>query len=631
MSEPELQNQNPENLPATRQFPHVPVVDGKFAPTDLEGVWRLSTILANSRMVPEAYHGRVEDTFVALSWGMEIGLSHNQSLQSIAVINGKPSIYGDAGLALVRGSGLLEDFVESFEGEFGHDDYKAVCMIKRKGDKREYRYEFSIEDAKLMGKWNRPTSTGKASIWMKYPKRMLTWRARWYALRDVFGDVLKGLHFYEEVKDSIDMEEDGPGHYVAKESGSVAEVSPKNEDSTPVETPENVEGTKVPEEEQPEPSDDDYVNPGPDSEPEPVPNNGVEHEITLQQKYISRFPQDMQDAAMKFIAAGVELNNCDEEAMIKDVMSQDGFVDLVLKWAKVRKGIEKVKEPEQTHEPEVVDEKEEKKDPRAIIKSKAALNYNGSISKRTDDLIDKYIDYTMEIAGLTEQQILMGMDKNVGDWCGYFESWCESEWNKSAMTCCETEILAPEDNAQTANPGDEGTGTQDVAPDETGPSGDDTGTPKDYQPGDDGIIKANTESWPSWKLKWNTMRGEHFKPFVWSNLSMFERAETEAKGIAKRARKKWRDQNPDETYPVDAKKQADNEEQQEVAKEEASGDMDASRKKNIDNRWNFIQENYPVETDKAIAERKMAKGGLSYQAKGLIIQDVYEAVQKAKK
>jgi hypothetical protein len=182
----------------------------------IEGLWYLSTILADSGLVPNNYRKKPSDIFVAISWGMEIGLSANQALQSIAVINGKPSIYGDAGLALVRASGLLEDIHEFFAGDFGHDEYTAICEVKRKGEDRTYKAEFSIEDAKLMGKWDKPTSTDKQSIWQKYPKRMLKWRARWFALRDVFGDVLKGLHIYEEMADSIDMEETTPGSFTPK-------------------------------------------------------------------------------------------------------------------------------------------------------------------------------------------------------------------------------------------------------------------------------------------------------------------------------------------------------------------------------------------------------------------------------
>jgi hypothetical protein len=58
-----------------------------------------------------------------------------------------------------------------------------------------------------MEKWGKSDSHGKKTVWMKYPARMLTWRARTFAARDGFSDVLKGLKIYEEVADYTDMED----------------------------------------------------------------------------------------------------------------------------------------------------------------------------------------------------------------------------------------------------------------------------------------------------------------------------------------------------------------------------------------------------------------------------------------
>jgi len=171
MSENAAEPQNKEHLPAVQESApvDVPIVNGMLQPTNLDGLWRLAVIMADSGMVPEAYKRKPAAIFVACSWGAEIGLSFNNSLQSIAVIDGKPSIYGDAGLALVRGSGKLKDIHEYFTGEFGHDDYTAHCDLTRQGEERVQKSEFSIADAKVMGKWMKETQNGKASVWMKHP------------------------------------------------------------------------------------------------------------------------------------------------------------------------------------------------------------------------------------------------------------------------------------------------------------------------------------------------------------------------------------------------------------------------------------------------------------------------------
>ena len=57
-----------------------------------------------------------------------IGLAPIQALQNIAVINGKPSIYGDALLALVRKDPRCMGEEEKIEGE--NENMKAICILK---------------------------------------------------------------------------------------------------------------------------------------------------------------------------------------------------------------------------------------------------------------------------------------------------------------------------------------------------------------------------------------------------------------------------------------------------------------------------------------------------------------------
>lgn len=164
-----------------------------FAPTTLSEAMTFSDMLANSSMVPKAYQGKPQDILVCVQWGMEMGLAPMQALQNIAVINGKPSVYGDAAMALVQASPVCEDVEEFFEGE-GTPNPVAVCVAKRKG-RKPVTARFSVEDAKQAGLW------AKQGPWSAYPKRMMQMRARGFALRDAFPDVLKGMITAEEAQD----------------------------------------------------------------------------------------------------------------------------------------------------------------------------------------------------------------------------------------------------------------------------------------------------------------------------------------------------------------------------------------------------------------------------------------------
>ena len=167
-----------------------------FAPATLTEAITFSEMLSNSNMVPKAYQNKPQDILVCVQWGMEMGLAPMQALQNIAVINGKPSVYGDAMMALVQASAVCDDVEEYFENE-GTPNPVAVCVAKRK-NRKPVVAKFSVEDAKRAGLW------GKQGPWSAYPKRMMQMRARGFALRDAFPDVLKGLISAEEAQDYPD-------------------------------------------------------------------------------------------------------------------------------------------------------------------------------------------------------------------------------------------------------------------------------------------------------------------------------------------------------------------------------------------------------------------------------------------
>jgi hypothetical protein len=163
-----------------------------LAPNNMAEAMQFSKMLADSNMVPAAFRGKPADVLVAVIWGSEIGLGPLQAVQNIAVINGRPSIWGDAALALVRGHPACAGIREGVEGE--GDAQVGYCEVTRRGEHPQRR-TFSVADAKKAGLW------GKAGPWQQYPQRMLQMRARGFAIRDVFPDALRGVITAEEAQD----------------------------------------------------------------------------------------------------------------------------------------------------------------------------------------------------------------------------------------------------------------------------------------------------------------------------------------------------------------------------------------------------------------------------------------------
>lgn len=159
-----------------------------------DDLWSFAQIVVKSKLAPKGVD-TIEAVCIALQSGLEIGFTPMQSLRAFAVINGRPTIYGDAGTAKVMESGLLIGREETWEGTPGTDDYTAICRLKRRGLDFWIVGTFSVADAKRARLW------GKQGPWTEYTQRQQMWRARTYAYRDGFADVLCGLTFAEEAAD----------------------------------------------------------------------------------------------------------------------------------------------------------------------------------------------------------------------------------------------------------------------------------------------------------------------------------------------------------------------------------------------------------------------------------------------
>jgi hypothetical protein len=159
-----------------------------FTPANLTEAIAMAKMMAASDMVPREYQKKPQNILVAIQFGSEIGLAPMQSLQSVAVINGRPSLWGDAALALVQSHPDFEDIIETTEGNVG------VCIVKRRG-RSPVRRTFSDDDATKAGLLTR------GGPWTQYRARMRQLRARGFALRDSFADVLKGISIAEESMD----------------------------------------------------------------------------------------------------------------------------------------------------------------------------------------------------------------------------------------------------------------------------------------------------------------------------------------------------------------------------------------------------------------------------------------------
>lgn len=174
---------------------------------------KMAEVMAKSGLLPKALDTK-EKVFIALQWGVELGLTPMAAATNIAVINGKPTLSADIMHAIVRNN------PEYAGAEWKKQDEQAAeVLVKRKNANmtETFRGYYDIEMAKranLLSKEN----------WRAYPARMLKHRALSFALRDAFPDVLAGLYSPDELSgDNQPAQNQKQGNYQSYEMAEKTE------------------------------------------------------------------------------------------------------------------------------------------------------------------------------------------------------------------------------------------------------------------------------------------------------------------------------------------------------------------------------------------------------------------------
>jgi hypothetical protein len=223
--------------PASR----TPVAFG-LTPRTLEEAWRFAQMLAASDLVPKDYRGKPENAMVAMQYGAEVGLPPMAALQSIAVINGKPGLYGDGFLAVIVATPAYAAHQECYlvkgderervtAADLTQDDTAALARFWRKGRSEPFTATFSVADAK------KARLFGKDGPWTEYPARMLRYRAREFAARDGFAAELRGMSMAEALRDQSDPPVIIPIGAPQRRSLAPAEPTPTPDPPTQAPTP----------------------------------------------------------------------------------------------------------------------------------------------------------------------------------------------------------------------------------------------------------------------------------------------------------------------------------------------------------------------------------------------------------
>ena len=149
-------------------------------------------VLLQSGFLPVAIKTESQCAAIIMQ-GRALNIDPMTALQTINVIQGKPTVSPQLMMALCNRTGELEDMKCLDDGN------KCTVTLKRRG-RAPFTTSFSMEEAGAMG------LSGKDN-WKKQAKTMRQWRAIAAAARVVFPDAILGLYLHDEM--GADTNEEG--------------------------------------------------------------------------------------------------------------------------------------------------------------------------------------------------------------------------------------------------------------------------------------------------------------------------------------------------------------------------------------------------------------------------------------
>lgn len=218
-----MSTENKPDFEETTEPPKKAVEIKSIVPMKNDGL-DLSTFEAQSKYASTLMKQKIiSSTFkdpmqvvIGMEYCRAMNLPYIVGLSSMYIIRGRPALYGDVPLALVKKSGLLESIDEFYidkdflricvkNKNINTVPYAAVIRTKRKGDEIVQEDYFTQDDIAKSGVDK--DKFGKKDTYKKWERIMMRYRARSLNLKTKFADLIQGMDLAEHV--SFDLPKDG--------------------------------------------------------------------------------------------------------------------------------------------------------------------------------------------------------------------------------------------------------------------------------------------------------------------------------------------------------------------------------------------------------------------------------------
>jgi hypothetical protein len=175
-------------------------LDTNFKIVSMETARRFAEVIVDTNFCPESLvkncnkrENAIINVAIAILSGMELGMSPLNSLRSFCIINGTPTLWGNAKNALAIQSGNLLKIEAEYFGVEHTMDWGCKVTVFRKNPEMSFTADFTMKDAEKAGLLSK-------NNW-HYPKKMLYNRAKQTAFNEIFADCYFNIYSTEEIEE----------------------------------------------------------------------------------------------------------------------------------------------------------------------------------------------------------------------------------------------------------------------------------------------------------------------------------------------------------------------------------------------------------------------------------------------
>lgn len=270
--------------------------EGRITNASMGGLWRLATLYAASKIIPDHFRKEAENCFIAIQMAMRCNVEPFAFLQCCYVVHGKPGIESKLAIAMLNRSGLISDRI-SYELAGEGMQRQCIASATVAGTGQKVTAKVTMKMAKDEGWYDK-----SGSKWKTLPDLMLQYRSAMFLIRTTFPEVLMGMQTREELADI-------EGEIISKQ------WTPKRVGKSRL----NVERKETPPDEQTDEMLDEIAAAG-NKEPEREQDTGLQERLAAKAEEAKMQEQKMLERLAENLEACETIKSCDvlDAAYCKD-------------------------------------------------------------------------------------------------------------------------------------------------------------------------------------------------------------------------------------------------------------------------------------------------------------------------